>query len=232
MEEEGLRTPGCQPSVAEQMAPETKVEAGIQKAAVELEQQSVEEEPKGWRSLTEPEGRGEGWSTTDQGGARQTRKPSGASGLMGHCREKRAMCHGGAAGLMQRGCQTTAVEEVGEGGWACLCEHPGLTWDQLVSNLVPALRGTGAFSGLDMGTGTFSGLNSGMGETEFTASGDSKGGKLVNKSIQFSSGLYSPKFLFSLPSARVQEAELLFIISLFTAFLPRGGNCNRLSQLV
>lgn len=99
------------------------MEAGIQKAAVEPEQQSVEEDPKGCRSLTKPEGLGEGWSTTDQGGARQTRKPNGASGLMGHCREKRATCHGGAAGSTGGGGDQGFCSHCDEGRWQIHVVH-------------------------------------------------------------------------------------------------------------
>ncbi len=60
------------------MAQATDTEAGIQKAAVDPEQQRTKVEPKGRRSLTEPGGRGAvrgvesrdaGLSTPDQGGA-------------------------------------------------------------------------------------------------------------------------------------------------------------------
>ncbi len=63
------------------------------KGGVEPEQQKTKMKPRGWGSLTEPEGRGAGWLMLDQGGAGATREPDGASGLPGH---------GGADGSMGR----------------------------------------------------------------------------------------------------------------------------------
>ncbi len=68
----------------EQMAQASDKEAGIRKATVELEWQITVEELKVRRCLTEPKGqgtsggvesRGDGWTTTDQGGAGGTREP-------------------------------------------------------------------------------------------------------------------------------------------------------------
>ncbi len=72
-------------------------------AAVEPERQRIEEEPKGWRSLTE-------WSSEAQDGQRQTkagkggtRELGGASGQMGHGGEEGARSHCGADGSVGRG---------------------------------------------------------------------------------------------------------------------------------
>ncbi len=95
---------------AEQMALATEAEAGIRKAAVELERQRTKVEPEGRRSLTEGwgvagrvESQGSGWSTTDQVGAGGTREPSRTGGLTGHGGEEGARFQGGDAGSKGQG---------------------------------------------------------------------------------------------------------------------------------
>ncbi|KAK2887136.1 hypothetical protein Q8A67_015364 [Cirrhinus molitorella] len=117
MVEEGLTTPGGQPTAAEQVveepkaetesrrsrvmgrirrteakpkAPATDAELWIQEAVVEPEQQRTQEELEGW------------WRDRRRH-SRRTREPSGASGLPGHSEEEEARGHGGAAGSVARG---------------------------------------------------------------------------------------------------------------------------------
>ncbi|KAL1276705.1 hypothetical protein QQF64_036328 [Cirrhinus molitorella] len=90
---------------AEQVAPATDAETGIQKAAVEPERPRTEEEPEGRRSLTE-EWIPEEWNPEAADGRRQTKaepEGRGAGGLMGHGGEERARSYGGVDGSKGRG---------------------------------------------------------------------------------------------------------------------------------